>query len=240
MKNLFKTLLRSALPGILLTLAAGCTTGTAVWSRPSIQPPPDNRPVSMDFTLSQSAEEVRNTIVKKGYLPKARTGATASIDQLIDPAVRRNYIGKTVPLERYDELSGSLCEVDLKFNGYFGLENIIVRHIIPSGNSGGLLELYLKHYPMLVFEGSETGENFNPEKNKFEKITNTNYHFDSGTYSFIHLNILRTYKDDGRYEETITFNAHDSNVAVQEACKHPCTAPPRDDSHEESQEKWEY
>lgn len=240
MNSPYITLLRTVLTGALLMLAASCTTGTAVREKQPVVPSPDGGLVSMDFRLSQSAEEVKTIIVKKGYVPKARAGAAASIDNLLDPSVRYDYIGKTVPLERYDATAGTLCEVDLKFNEYYCLENIIIRHVIPSENCSGLLDLYLKHYPMLVFEGSETGENFNPETNRREKITNTNYHFNSGRYSFIHLNILRTYQEDGRYEDAIVFNAHDSNFVVQEAYKYPYTAPPHRDSHEDSPEEWEY
>jgi len=171
------------------------------------------------FTLNQSAEEVKKTIVEMGYVSISEKGMLVTIDQLIDPAVRQGYVGKTVALERRDSARNSMYQVYLKFNSYFILENMIIKHRITSENDMGLLQSYLQKYPSLVFQGSEDGENRNFLLNRTEKITNSNYHVDQGPYAFYHLNQLRTHQEEGHYDEVITFNAHDSSFAVSQTYK---------------------
>lgn len=171
------------------------------------------------FTFNQTAEDANRVIKETGCknAPYKNTGVT--IDQLLDKSTRQRYIGKIVGLERYDKKRRSRHQIRLTFNQYFRLENITQIHQVNSEDDQGILTSYLEKYPMLVFEGSEDGENYDPITKDRKKITNSNYYFADDGYAFLHLNQLRTYQDDGRYSDVITFNAHEGNFAAEEASK---------------------
>jgi len=171
------------------------------------------------FSPYQTVEEVKATVLKMGYESTPRRGAETLLEDLLDESRRDKHVGRTVTFERSDRTTRTIYRVDLKFNEYFTLENIIVTHRQVSEEESQIIQSYLAKYPMLVFQSSEDGENYNHKTKEKEKITNTNYHFEDGRYAFFHLNHFRTHKDDGQFSDVITFNAHDSAFVVTEAYK---------------------